>query len=328
MADISRLEDPDFRAVMDSFGPRRVPPKIETALECRATTHAFIGSLLSRQPALENVIETKFTISSYDGAKVNIHHFIRDDVIAKNEEPQPALLYAHGGGTVSCDIDTICRPLVAQQASDFGIQCFAVDYRLAPEFPFPTPLEDCYAALKWLIEQSKSLNVDPKRIVLIGDSGGGNLVAGLSLLARDRGLSPPPAKQILIYPMLDDRSPGIAASKPDDPRHQYFSFYTNLAQVCWNAYLGNITGATLDQQYACPARAEDLANLPPTYIDVGSLDLFRDESLAFANKLVAANVNVEFHLYDGVPHCFDLISRDLPITRNAIENRKRAIRSV
>jgi acetyl esterase/lipase len=202
---------------------------------------------------------------------------------------------------------------------------------MAPEFPFPTPLEDCFAALKWLLGQSQSLNVDSKRIILIGDSGGGNLTAGLSLLARDRGVSPPPAKQILIYPMLDDRSSDIAALKPDDPRTQYFSGYINMSKVCWDAYLGKPTGASLNpetQSYACPARAEVLAGLPPTYIDVGSLDLFRDESLAFASKLVAANVDVEFHLYEGVPHCFDLIARDIPITRNATENRRRAIRSV
>ncbi|CRG89221.1 hypothetical protein PISL3812_06257 [Talaromyces islandicus] len=331
MADISRLEDRDFSALMKSLGPRRTPPKVTTALEYRATANAFIGSLVSRHPIPDNVIETKHTITSYDGAKVDIYHFIREDGIAKKEEPQPALLYAHGGGIIACDIDTVSRSLAAQHAFDFGVQCFAVDYRMAPEFPFPTPLEDCFAALKWLLEQSQSLNVDSKRIILIGDSGGGNLMAGLSLLARDRGVSPRPAKQILIYPMLDDRSPDIAASRPDDPRNQYFSGYINMTKVCWDAYLGNTTATTLNadaKPYACPARAEVLAGLPPTYIDVGSLDLFRDEGLGFASKLVAANVDVEFHLYDGVPHCFDLIARDIPITRNATENRRRAIRSV
>ncbi|QKX61782.1 uncharacterized protein TRUGW13939_08938 [Talaromyces rugulosus] len=331
MADISSMEDPEFSAVMKSFGPRRASPKIATALEYRATADAFIGSLLSTHPVPDNVVETKYTITSYDGAEVDIYHFIRDDGIAKKEGPQPALLYAHGGGIVACPVDTISRTLATQQASEFGVQCFAVDYRMAPEFPFPTPLEDCYAALKWLVEQSQSLNVDPKRIVLIGDSGGGTLVAGLSLLARDRGVSPPPAKQILLYPMLDDRSADIAESRPDDARSQYFSSYINMIKICWDAYLGTSTGASLNpdvQPYACPARADVLAGLPPTYIDVGSLDLFRDESLAFASKLVAANVDVEFHMYEGVPHCFDLIARDIQITRNAIENRKRAIGSI
>lgn len=331
MADISCLEDPEFSALMKSLGPRRASPKVTTALEYRATANAFIGSLLSKHPAPGNVVETKHTITSHDGAKLDVYHFIRDHQISKNKEPQPAMLYAHGGGIVACDVNTISRSLASGHASEFGVQCFAVDYRMAPESPFPTPLEDCYTTLKWLIEQSQSLNVDPKRIVLIGDSGGGNLMAGLSLLSRDRGLSPRPAKQILIYPMLDDRASEIAALKPEEPRNQYFASYTNMTKICWDAYLGITTGASLSpniQPYACPARASALAGLPPTYIDVGSLDLFRDESLAFASKLVAANVDVEFHLYEGVPHCFDLIAPEIQITRNAIENRRRAIRSV
>ncbi|KAH8699124.1 Alpha/Beta hydrolase protein [Talaromyces proteolyticus] len=302
--DVRSLENPDFSAFLDSQGPRRLPP-------C-------------------DVKETKYTITSYDGVNIDIYHFVRNDH-DKSEEPQPALIHAHGGGLVACSISDVSRPTPARIAAESGVQCFSVEYRMAPEFPFPTPLEDCYAALKWVVDNADELNVSKTRIGLIGESGGACLVAGLSLLARDRKLSHLPKKQILIYPMLDNRSSQNALSRPDDPRSQYFSNFIQMNEICWNAYLGYTEWESLNpdiRPYACPARTGNFAGLPSTYIDVGSLDLFRDESVAFAAELTAANVDVEFHLYDGVPHVFDIIAPNIPITKNAKDNRLRAIRSI
>lgn len=317
--------DLEFLERMRALGPPPALPPVTTALQYRARADAYIGSLLNF-PIPDNVIETKYTITSYDGAEIEVYRFQRKDKVNQAASPSSALMYAHGGGIVACALETVTRPTIAQVVAESGVQAFAVEYRMAPEFPYPTPVEDCYATLKWVLDQAGELAVDPTRIALIGDSGGACLAVGVSFLARDRGLSPPIAKQILIYPMLDDMS--WSRVKADDPRGRFVADYTTFIRICWDAYLGEGQGEQQVSHYASPARAEDVSGLPPTYIDVGTLDMFRDESLAFASKLADANIDVEVHLYSGVPHCFDLIAPNIAISRNARENRLRAIRNV
>lgn len=318
--------DPDFGAWLASVGGVPELPEIKTPFEYRAFIDALVGSALN-YPVPSNIIETKHLIKSNDGVEIAIYRFITDDV-AKATTPQPALLHAHGGGMVGCSIDKVYRPAIASFVSRSGVQSFSVEYRLAPEFPYPTPVEDCYAALQWVIDHAEELNVDPARIGLYGDSGGAGIAAGMSLLARDRHLSPPIAKQVLIYPMVDDRS--SLRANPNSERDKSLYKERALVDVCWDAYVGadNRGKPGAVSEYASPARAQSLADLPSTYIDVGSMDTFRDDSLDFAKRLAEADVDVELHLYSGVPHGFDLFATDIPVTKNAWENRIRAVRGI
>ncbi|UXA19455.1 alpha/beta hydrolase [Mycobacterium sp. SMC-4] len=227
------------------------------------------------------------------------------------DEPRPALLWIHGGGTVmgaAAQEDRFCRTLM----NFTGVSIAAVDHRLAPEHPYPTPLEDCYAALQWLIRQPW---VDPTRIAIGGASAGGGFAAALALLARDRGEAAP-VLQMLVYPMLDDRT-GITASAT--PR-VLWSGRDN--QTAWNWYLG-----AADPNIAAPARRCDLAGLPATWIGVGTLDLFYDESVDFGRRLQEAGVPTHVEIADGAFHAFDMIVPNASVSQRFFASQARALRS-
>ena len=224
--------------------------------------------------------------------------------------PIPTLVYFHGGGFTIGSIQThnvLCRELAR-----IG-QCavISVDYRLAPEYPYPTPLEDCYAGLAWVHQNAESLGIDATRIGIGGASAGAGLAAGLALLARDRGdLSV--AFQLLIYPMIDDRQITVSSTWSDpiwSPAANTFG---------WTAYLGDKKGTSDVEPYAAPARATDLSGLPPTLISVGALDGFSDEDIDYAVRLRHAGVAVELHVYPGAPHGFDTFGDFTAISRRAI----------
>ncbi|BBY44722.1 alpha/beta hydrolase [Mycolicibacterium celeriflavum] len=203
----------------------------------------------------------------------------------------PALLWIHGGGFLighPGQDDQLCRRF----ARRLGVTVASVDYRLAPEHAYPTPLEDCYSALTWLAALP---SVDPGRIAIGGASAGGGLAASLALLARDRG-EVAPAAQLLVYPMLDDRT--VDRRGLDNPGHRLWNQSSN--KFGWSAYLGDA-----DPAVAVPARREDLAGLPPAWIGVGDLDLFHDEDLAYAEHLKAAGVPCDVEVVEGAFHGFD-----------------------
>ncbi|SFR29852.1 alpha/beta hydrolase fold [Lentzea waywayandensis] len=205
------------------------------------------------------------------------------------------MLFFHGGGHILGHIDLFDGP-VSRYVSTTGVPMLSVEYRRAPEHPFPTPLEDAYTALRRLHDHATELGVDPARIGVLGDSAGGGMAAALSILARDRG-GPVIARQILIMPMLDDRTTEIA---PHVAPYALWSYDDNLTAL--PALLGDAAGGPDVPATAAPARLEDAAGLPPAYVEVGQLDVFRDESLAYATKLSRAGVPVEFHLHPGAPH--------------------------
>jgi acetyl esterase/lipase len=183
-------------------------------------------------------------------------------------------------------------------------------------------VEDCYAALRWLADNASILGVDPARIAVMGDSAGGGLAAGVALLARDRG-GPAIAQQILIYPMLDDRP------QTPDPELLPFLTWTYDDNVTgWAALLGESAGTDAVSASAAPARATDLAGLPATYIDIGDLDIFRDEDIAFARRLSDAGVPTELHLHPGCPHAFEALARAADVSRRAIGDRIRRLRTL
>ncbi len=241
------------------------------------------------------VVEERRVPGPSGGPEVGVRCYRMEGVVG----PTPALVWIHGGGTVlgspnACDLSV--RHLVAR----LGWPAFSVDYRLAPETPFPGPLDDCTAALEWLVGAADDLGVDPARIGVVGESAGGGLAAGLALRCRERG-GPTVACSVLIYPMLDDRT-----VLDDDPSpHVGGVVWTpTLNRYAWRAYLGVEPGSADVPAEAAPARASDLSGLPPTYISVGSLDLFLDEDVEYARRLARAGVPVELHVFPRTPHGF------------------------
>ncbi|GJG89374.1 esterase [Gemmatimonadetes bacterium T265] len=218
----------------------------------------------------------------------------------------PAVLYLHGGGFVVGTpdmMDAFSRAL----ADEHGAVVVAVDYRLAPETPFPGPVEDCYAALTWLVAQADALGVDASRIAVVGHSAGGGLAAALALLARDRGVYAL-AGQVLIYPMLDART-GTPAAPVDNPTTGNFQWTRPMNRFGWGALGGDAGPDAIPPErrgHYSPALAADVTRLSPAFIAVGSVDLFLEESVAYALRLSRAGVPVELHVYDGGVHGFDL----------------------
>lgn len=217
-------------------------------------------------------------------------------------QPRAALLHVHGGGYVMGKPEmNDLRNAALARALDCVI--VSVDYRLAPETLFPGAVEDCYAALLWLHDEAGSLSIDPDRIGLIGESAGGGLTAGLALLARDRG-EVKPCLQMLVYPMLDDRT---GSSRNPSPLAGEFLWTAASNRFGWSSLLGHPPGGTDVSPYAAAARATSLAGLPPCFIAVGALDLFIDENIDYARRLVTAGVPTELHVYPGAFHGFDMM---------------------
>ena len=217
------------------------------------------------------------------------------------ETPAPGLYWIHGGGMVLGDVamdDLRCKGV----AAELGCVVASVEYRLAPEHPHPAPIEDCYAGLKWFADNSESLGVDRGRIAIGGASAGGGLAAALAILARDRG-NVEVLFQQLIYPMLDDRN--ITPSSHYVHHPKVWNRKANLAG--WSALLGKPAGSDDVSAYASPARAEDLSGLPPAFIIVGELDLFVDEDIEYAQRLMQVAVPTELHVFPGAFHGSDLM---------------------
>ena len=232
----------------------------------------------------------------------------------------PALLWIHGGGYVLGSVER--DDLLAKHLARVG-QCVvaSVEYRLAPEHPFPAPVEDCYAALKWLSAQSAELGVHTSRIAIGGASAGGGLAAGLALLTRDRA-EVEVAFQLLIYPMIDDRTIAPASEAVPDT----FVWTRANNRMGWRAYLGREPGGAEVSPYAAAARATNLTGLPPAYIPVGDLDLFVDENMTYAQRLLAAGVPTELHVYPGAFHGFNGFVPSAEISRRFNADRDNALK--
>ena len=223
--------------------------------------------------------------------------------------PLPVYFHIHGGGYVmgkAEDSDRANREMAAR----LNCAVVEVEYRLAPEHPHPAPIEDCHAALKWAFDNAESLGLDPRRMAIGGESAGGGLAAALGLLARDRG-EVPVMFQLLVYPMLDDRT-GTASDI--NPHVGEFVWPMDSNRFGWQALLGCAPGSADVSYYAAAARAPDLAGLPPTCIATAALDLFVEENLEYARRLLRAGVPTELHVYPGCFHAFN-IAADAPVSR-------------
>ena len=294
------------------------PPPIGDVQARRINGHRMFDLIVTTWTPAPGVEVERHALTAADGAPLDMSWYHTSE-----EQPGSAVLYLHGGGMIfglehiGAMYDLAVRDYVATS----GVPMLVVDYRIAPEHPHPTPVEDCYAALRWLAENAATLGVDPARIGVMGDSAGGGLAAGVSLLARDRG-GPPIAQQLLIYPMLDDRT------HTPDPQLLPFLTWTYDDNVTgWAALLGDSAGTDGVSPYAAPARATDLTGLPVTYIDIGDLDIFRDEDITYARRLSDAWVPTELHLHPGCPHAFEALARGADVSRRAIADRVRRQRA-
>jgi acetyl esterase/lipase len=224
----------------------------------------------------------------------------------------PCFLTIHGGGMMFGhhlgNLDSYDEWLLTHD-----VVLVTVDYRLAPEHPDPYPVEDCYAGLVWAAEHADSLGIDPDRIVLVGQSAGGGLAAGTALLARDRK-GPRLLAQILISPMLDDTDSTVSTKQIDGVGVADRA----MTRFGWDAYLGDRRGGSDVSAYAAPARARDLTGLPPTYVDCGSAEVFRDETVAYASRLWEAGVQAELHVWPGAFHGFTSMMPDAVLSRTAV----------
>jgi acetyl esterase/lipase len=235
-------------------------------------------------------------------------------------DPLPWLFWIHGGGMVTGSIageDRNCELHVRE------LRCavVSVEYRLAPEHPYPAPVEDCYAGLNWVADHAADLGLDPQRIAVMGSSAGGGLAAGTVLLARDRE-GPVVAYQLLISPMLDDRN--ISSSSREFSKIPGWNRELNIGG--WAAYLGGATDGAEVPVYAAPARATDLGGLPASMIQVAELEVLRDEGIHYAQRLMEAGVPTELHVYPGAFHGWDNFVPDAALSRRAVEERMRALR--
>lgn len=224
------------------------------------------------------------------------------------------MYFIHGGGFVSGDERGAGLAAELERAEAVGAAVVSVRYRLAPEHRYPAALEDCFAGLVWLTGHARELGVDPAQIVVSGPSAGGGLAAGMRLLARERG-GPSLLGQMLQQPMLDDRCDTSSAGQMDGLAAGTWDRTASITG--WTALLGELRGTNAVSPLAARARAKDLSGLPPAYIDVGSIDGFRDEAITYADSIWRAGGQAELYVWPGGYHGFDVRVPDAELTRRA-----------
>lgn len=233
--------------------------------------------------------------------------------------PYPVLLHVHGGGMVVGSAYDVL-PDLGLLALDLGCAIVSVEYRLAPEHPYPAALDDVYAGWEWIARNGSELGLDAARVVVHGVSAGGGLAAGAVLAARDRG-GPSAIGQMLVYPMLDHRNDSASARQLEGVG----AWDRRANATGWAAYLGGLDRAAVPA-YASPALADDLSGLPSTFLEVGSAETFRDEDVDYARRIWAAGGEAELHVWPGGAHAFDALVPDAPLSRDARDARLRWLR--
>lgn len=310
--------DPDLLAFVEALPPFDMD---ESALaETRALLDRLIATIPLEHPGC--VISRATATSRHERYDVPLV-VVRPRSVRGKAVAGSAVVWLHGGGYLTGRAEQDV-PRLADLATELGVVGVSVDYRLAPEHPHPAPVEDAYAGLAWVHEHAEELGIRRDRVIVAGESAGGGLAAALSTLARDRA-ELPIAKQLLIYPMLDDRT-----ARPDaelNPFAGQLMWTPASNRFGWRSLLGEEPGSPGISPYASAARAEDLRGLPPTYVEVGNLDLFVDEDVAYAHRLIGAGVPTELHVIAGAVHGYNHAG-DLPICREHRARIHRAIETV
>jgi acetyl esterase/lipase len=298
------LIDPEVRVPLDQLleampgGFNAIPDIVQR----RAATEALLAAI--EVPDNPNVIKEDRTIPGPQGDP-DISVRIYRPRNSADAGTLPGIYFIHGGGMILGNIagEDPTATLICDQV---GAVVVSVEYRLSPEHPHPAPAEDCYAGLSWVAAHAGELGIDPDRLGIYGGSAGGGLTIAVALMARDRG-GPALKFMMPIYPMIDDRNETGSSEEIAD-----IGIWDRAGNIeAWAWYLG---GKPADQ-YAAPARAEDLAGLPPSFIDVGTVDLFRDEDIAFAQRLMQAGVPTELHVHPGSYHAAETFAPDAELSR-------------
>jgi acetyl esterase/lipase len=292
------LLDPAVAAVADRI------PFDEITAEIIPSLRSAVGMGLQLSDAVER---TDHVVMGDPDVRLRVHRPKGVDGVL------PCVYSMHGGGYV-IGTNAIDDPIFDGLCPKLGFVGVSVDYRLAPETPYPGPLEDCYQGLRWTYEHADELHIDPERLGVMGVSAGGGLAAALALLARDRG-EVPVAFQLLDSPMLDDRQ--LTSSSQQDGLPVWSRGSNTFG---WKAYLGDLYGRDDVPFTAAPARTTDLSGLPPAFVSVGAVDGFRDEDIDYALRLSQAGVSTELHVYRGACHGFNLLAPDAPVTKQCMRN--------
>ncbi|OYD70369.1 alpha/beta hydrolase [Rhodococcus sp. OK302] len=313
--------DPELAAVVAALTEEMMANGIPTlpergdALGLRALLDEGMAGVPS--PPSSDVLMSSYITSAPDGSDIELRwYFIDSDPSTRC----PAVVYLHGGGMIGGKLDYY-DGLARYYVQESTVPMLLVGYRLAPERTGTGLAEDGFTGLQWLLEHAGDLGVDGTRVAVMGDSGGGGVAAGIAILARDRGVQL--AKQILIYPMLDDRT-----TEPDSGLENVVAWTYDNNWTCWKAVLGDDFGTDAVSPVAVPARLEDFSGLPAAYIEVGELDIFRDECIAYAQGLHEAGVSCELHVLAGVLHGYDRISFAIEVSRRNLADRCRVIGSL
>lgn len=280
-------------------------------IQCRRDiSESLNADLTARFGKASDVTIKDHFLARPDGTELRVRLYRKIGSTARG-----ALLYVHGGGMIVSsieDYDARCM----HYCTNTGLPVVSVDYPLAPEAPYPAQIDDALVALQWMHDAAEDHGWDRARIGIGGDSAGGGLTAGAVLKNRDSG-GPSLACQMLVYPMLDDRN-----TIPDSRFPKQFQIWTFVDnETGWDAYLSGLADRTDVPIYAAPSRATNLSGLPPTYIDTGTLDIFHDEDIAYAKKMIADGVDVEGHIWNGAPHGFDYLAFNSSIAKRAWECR-------
>ena len=312
--------DPDLNAVLATF-----PEAPLLSTESLPIWRSFALGFDSIREAIEShdVVYEERTATGIDGNEILLS-IIRP---ARVSSDASAVYAIHGGGMVAGDRFTgIIEYDMIGWVERFGIVLISPEYRLAPDSPAPAGVEDCYSGLVWVADNATDLGIDPARIVVGGVSGGGGLAAGAALLARDRQ-GPDLLAQLLICPQLDDRNdtPSALQYVDADGVRAIWPLENNV--YAWRSLLGagHVDRADIPG-YVSPARAKDLAGLPPAYIDAGSAEVFRDEAVSYASRLWAAGVQAELHVWAGGFHGFDIVAPGVPVSAASREVRESWLR--
>jgi acetyl esterase/lipase len=287
---------------------------IPDIVQRRATVTAMLAGI--EVPDNPNVVKEDRVIPGPDGAP-DISVRIYRPVNATGT--LPGVYFIHGGGMILGTVDGE-DPVATMICDLVGAVVVSVEYRLSPETPHPGPVEDCYAGLTWTAKNAAELGIDTDRLAIYGASAGGGLTIATALMARDRG-GPALSFIMPIYPMIDDTHTTTSSQEITD-----VGIWDRSGNIeAWAWYLG---GKEADA-YAAPARAEDLSGLPPAFIDVGTVDLFLDEDIAFVQRLIAAGVPTEFHIHPGAYHAAETFAADAELSRRIwalrIDALKRAL---
>lgn len=301
-ADVLNLVDPELRAAAREMLKQDLPaPSIASLPAIRA---GWVPPPVLMAPAPGVLMQIVPASSGVPPVPIEV-------IGAKSSSrARPAILHIHGGGMISGRARNMTA-FSQTLSAEFDAVVVNVDYRLSPETPYPGPVLDNYAALEWMVKNAAQLGIDPARIAIMGESAGGGLAAMVALMARDKGRIRP-CHLVMLYPMLDDRTGSTRAAPPHVGT---IGWSPEANQFGWTSFLGKPAGSAEVPSGSVPAREGNLSGLPSSFIGVGALDLFVDEDIEFARRLIAAGVPTHLHVTPGAYHAFDFVVPEARISR-------------